>query len=124
MRSEPPCRPFEVYSPLVLEQDAVPAKSIAEFPVPLSAVRKRELLTRLRRVEGQVRGLQGMVEEGRYCVEILQQISATVQALNGVSKAVLSNYLETCATVAIRSGDPAAAKRVYGEITDLFRFAR
>jgi DNA-binding FrmR family transcriptional regulator len=102
----------------------VPPKSLAEFPVPLSALRKRELLTRLRRVEGQVRGLQGMVEEGRYCVEILQQISATVQALNGVSKAVLSNYLETCATAAIRSGDPAAAKRVYAEITDLFRFAR
>lgn len=102
----------------------MPPKTIAEFPVPLSTVRKRELLTRLRRVEGQVRGLQGMVEEGRYCVEILQQISATVQALHGVSKAVLSNYLETCATVAIRSGDATRAKRAYAEIIDLFRFAR
>ena len=102
----------------------MPARVLARSPVPLSAVRQRDLLTRLRRVEGQVRGLQGMVEEGRYCVEILQQISATVQALNGVSKRVLSNYLETCATVAIRSGDEAAARRVYEEITDLFRFAR
>jgi DNA-binding FrmR family transcriptional regulator len=65
-----------------------------------------------------------MVEEGRYCVEILQQVSAVVQALNGVSKRVLRNYLETCATNAIRSGDDAQAKQVYEEITDLFRFAR
>ena len=99
-------------------------KVLASLPVPLSAVRKRDLLARLRRVEGQVRGLHKMVEDGRYCVEILQQVSASVQALNGVSKAVLSNYLETCATVAIRSGDEAAAKRVYAEISDLFRFAR
>lgn len=102
----------------------MPTKALADFPVPLSEVRKRDLLARLRRVEGQVRGLHNMVAQGRYCVEILQQVSATVQALNGVSKRVLENYLETCATVAIRSGDPAAAKRVYGEITDLFRFAR
>jgi CsoR family transcriptional regulator, copper-sensing transcriptional repressor len=102
----------------------MPRKPLAEFPVPLSAVRQRDLLGRLRRVEGQVRGVQKMVEEGRYCVEILQQISASVQALHGVSKAVLTNYLETCATVAIRSGDEGAAKRVYSEITDLFRFAR
>lgn len=102
----------------------MPPKAIANFPVPLSAVRQRDLLARLRRVEGQVRGVQKMVAEGRYCVEILQQVSATVQALNGVSKRVLENYLETCATVAIRSGDAAAARRIYGEITDLFRFAR
>lgn len=102
----------------------MPPKVIATFPVPLSAVRQRELLARLRRVEGQVRGVHKMVEEGRYCVEILQQISATVQALHGVSKRVLTNYLETCATVAIRSGDEAAARRVYEEITELFRFAR
>ena len=102
----------------------MPPKALATFPVPLSAVRKRDLLARLRRVEGQVRGVHKMVEEGRYCVEILQQLSATVQALNGVSKRVLTNYLETCATVAIRSGDEAAARRVYEEITELFRFAR
>jgi CsoR family transcriptional regulator, copper-sensing transcriptional repressor len=94
------------------------------FRVPLSDARRGELLPRLRRIEGQVRGLQKMVEEGRYCVEILQQVSATVQALNGVSKRVLRNYLETCATEGIRSGDEATAKRVYEEITDLFRFAR
>jgi DNA-binding FrmR family transcriptional regulator len=102
----------------------VAPKVLANFPVPLSAVRQKDLLARLRRVEGQVRGLQNMVEESRYCVEILQQISATVQALHGASKQLLGNYLETCATVAIRSGNEAAARRVYDEITDLFRFAR
>jgi DNA-binding FrmR family transcriptional regulator len=102
----------------------VAPKAIANFPVPLSEVRKRNLLARLRRVEGQVRGVQRMVAEGRYCVEILQQLSATVHALHGASRRMLENYLETCATVALRSGDAAAARRVYGEITDLFRFAR
>ena len=102
----------------------MPSKTVATFPVPLSDARRGELLPRLRRIEGQVRGIQKMVEEGRYCVEILQQVSATVQALNSVSKRVLRNYLETCATEALRSGDGAAATRVYDEITDLFRFAR
>ena len=101
-----------------------PSKSLATIPVPISVVRRRDLIARLRRIEGQVRGLQKMVEEGRYCVDILQQISATAQALHGTSKQVLTNYLETCATVAIRSGDGAAARRVYEEFTDLFRFAR
>ena len=102
----------------------MPSKFLASAPVPLSDLRRRDLVARLKRVEGQVRGIQKMVEESRYCVEILQQLSATIQALNGVSKRVLSNYLETCATVAIRSGDEAASRRVYDEITDLFRFAR
>jgi len=102
----------------------VSSKSLATIPVPISAVRRGDLIARLRRIEGQVRGLQKMVEEGRYCVDILQQISATAQALHGTSKKILTNYLETCATVAIRSGDEAAAQRVCEEITDLFRFAR
>ena len=102
----------------------MPRKILARFPVPLSDARQAELQPRLRRIEGQVRGILKMVEERRYCVEILQQISATVQALNAVSKRVLRNYLETCATEALRSRDPALAQRVYQEITDLFRFAR
>jgi DNA-binding FrmR family transcriptional regulator len=92
--------------------------------VPLSVTRRHDLVSRLRRIEGQVRGLQAMVVEGRYCVDILQQISATGRALDSTAKAVLENYLETCATQAIRSGDEAQAKRVYQEILDLFRFAR
>lgn len=101
-----------------------PSQVLASAPVPLSTVRRRELVARLRRVEGQVRGLQKMVEEGRYCVEILQQLSAARQAIHGVSKRVLRNYLETCVTVAIRSGDEAAARRVYDEIAEMFKFAR
>ncbi len=92
--------------------------------VPLAANRKHDLLVRLKRIEGQMRGLHAMVAEGRYCVEILQQISATTKALHGTAKLVLRNYLETCATKAIRSGDAAEAERVYDEITDLFKFAR
>jgi CsoR family transcriptional regulator, copper-sensing transcriptional repressor len=121
-----PADRHSIYSRGVSGAACVPrnSRAAANFPVPLSAARQAELKPRLRRIEGQVRGILKMVEERRYCVEILQQISATVQALNGVSKRVLRNYLETCATEAIRSGDRALAHRVYDEITDLFRFAR
>lgn len=91
----------------------------------LSDARKDHFLRRLRRIEGQVRGLQRMVEEERYCVEILQQIAAAMEALRTTAKDVLRNYLETCATNAIRSGDEAEARRVYDEVTEtFFRFAR
>lgn len=93
--------------------------------VTLGAERKQRLLTRLRKAEGQVKGIQRMVEEGRYCVEILQQIAAADEALRATAKDVLRNFLENCATNAIRSGDEKEAERVYDEITEnFFRFAR
>ena len=74
---------------------------------------------RLRRIEGQVRGIQKMVEEDRYCADILTQISAVHEALRGVARELMRNHLTHCATAAIR-GTPAEADAMYDELLDLF----
>ncbi len=90
-----------------------------------SAVRRKELLQRLNRIEGQVRGLKEMVVEDRRCMEILQQIASVYEALRGTSRVVMRNYLETCATTAMRSGDPDEVEGFYQELLDMFaKFAR
>jgi CsoR family transcriptional regulator, copper-sensing transcriptional repressor len=86
---------------------------------------QRAAVTRLKRIEGQVRGLQRMVEEGRYCADILTQVSSVQEALRGVGKLLMRNHLEHCVTDALRSGDEGDAERVYGEVLDLmYKHAR
>ena len=80
---------------------------------------KDDILKRLRRIEGQVRGLQRMVEEDRYCGDILQQITSVQKALRSAGKRVTRGHLETCVTDALRSGDPQAAEDTYDEVMDL-----
>jgi len=80
---------------------------------------KRSVLSRLRRIEGQVRGLQKMVEEERYCADVLMQISSVQEALRGVGRAMLHNHLRHCATEAIRSDDPGRAEAMYDELMEL-----
>jgi len=84
--------------------------------VPLT---RREAAQRLSRIEGQIKGIKKMVEEGRYCVEVLGQISAAHEALRGVGKVIMRNYLENCVTSALRSGNQRRAKRTYGELMDV-----
>lgn len=80
--------------------------------------------TRLRRIEGQVRGLQKMMEEDRYCADILVQISSVHEALRAVSRELMRNHLKHCATHAIRSGD-AEAQATYDELVEMmFKHAR
>ena len=86
--------------------------------VAVDADIKSRNLTRLRRIEGQVRGLQKMVEEDRYCVEIMTQISSVHEALRSVGRALMRNHLKHCATSAIRS-DPDTADKMYDELVDL-----
>ena len=93
--------------------------------VLIDDLRKEELQKRLNRIEGQVRGLKGMVEEGRTCMEILQQLASAQEALRGVGKIMVRNYLEKCATNALRSGNDEEAERVYQEVTDMiYKYAR
>jgi DNA-binding FrmR family transcriptional regulator len=80
---------------------------------------KRSVLTRLRRIEGQMRGLQKMVEEERYCADVLTQVSSVQEALRGVGRAMLHNHLKHCASEAIRSDDPERAEAMYQELMDL-----
>lgn len=66
---------------------------------------KTELMNRLRRIEGQVRGLEGMLERNAYCTDILMQVSAVTSALNSFSKQLLASHIKTCVADNIRSGN-------------------
>ena len=73
---------------------------------------------RLRRIEGQIRGLQKMVDEDRYCADILTQISSVHEALRSVGRELMRNHLKHCAASAIRAGDDEA-EAMYDELVDL-----
>jgi len=74
---------------------------------------------RLRRIEGQVRGLQRMVEDDRYCADILTQIASVQEALGAVSRELLRNHLRHCATHAIRARTSRQAEAMYEELLAL-----
>ena len=76
-------------------------------------------LKRLRRIEGQVRGLQKMVEEDRYCADIIVQVSSVQEALRGVARSLMRNHLRHCASRAIASGTPEQAHAMYDELLEL-----
>ena len=80
---------------------------------------KNSNVKRLRRIEGQVRGLQKMVEEDRYCADIMVQISAVQEALRTVGRALMRNHLKHCVTQAISKGTPAQSEAMYDELLDL-----
>ena len=80
---------------------------------------KKTNLARLRRIEGQIRGLQRMVEEDRYCADIIEQIASAQQALRGVARALMRNHLQHCATHAITHGTQTDAAAMYDELLEL-----
>ncbi len=86
---------------------------------------RKEASQRLSRIEGQIKGVKKMVEEGRYCVDVLGQISAVHEALRGVGKLIMRNYLGNCVTSSLRSGSSKKAKETYSELMDvIYKFAR
>ena len=90
----------------------------------LDPTQQQALVTRLNRIEGQVRGIRRMIEEPRLCVEILQQLAAAEAALNRISLAVLRFHVEKCVPEGISKGQDEGAKRL-NELVDIFdRFAR
>ena len=87
--------------------------------------RKKAILSRLNRINGQINGMQKMVEDDSYCLEILQQLASTHEALRGVSKVLMRNYLEVCATQAIQSKRKEKQDKIYSELMDVvYKFAK
>lgn len=82
--------------------------------------RKQDLVRRLRSVEGHVRGIEKMVEEDAYCVDVVNQILAVQRALKKVSGLVLDHHLHGCVTHAVRGDDVAAKEKVLGELMEIF----
>lgn len=80
---------------------------------------KSSNLKRLRRIEGQIRGLEKMIEQDRYCPEILIQVSAVQEALRAVGRGLMSNHLRHCVTREIRRGSSKGANAIFGELLDL-----
>jgi DNA-binding FrmR family transcriptional regulator len=80
---------------------------------------KASNLRRLRRIEGQIRGLQRMVEEDRYCADILTQVSSAQEALRAVARALMRNHLTHCAADAIRLGSAEERQAMYDELLEM-----
>jgi CsoR family transcriptional regulator, copper-sensing transcriptional repressor len=76
------------------------------------AENKDDYLKRLRRIEGQVRGLQRMVDEDKYCIDILTQVSAATKALQAVAVGLLEDHLGHCVAEAIAAGDESASAKI------------
>lgn len=86
---------------------------------------RKKVLLRLKKIAGQVAGIQRMVEEDRYCVEVLHQIAAVESALDRVGHLMLASHVETCVTSAIKSGKPRDRQEKLDELMDVFsRFGR
>lgn len=91
----------------------------------ITKARKKAVLVRLNRIRGQISGMQKMVEDDRYCLEILQQISSAHEALRGAGKILMRNYLEVCATAAIQSKRKEKRDEIYRELMDVvYKFAK
>ncbi len=91
----------------------VPSPGWAADPRPMmEPERQADVLLRLAKAAGQVQGVARMVSDGRYCVDVLTQISAAQKALDGAARVITRNYLERCVTDAITSGDPL----IYDEV--------
>ena len=86
---------------------------------------KEALVRRLHRIEGQVRGIERMVDDDRYCIDILTQISAVTTALESVAFRILDDHVNHCVAGALASGDPAEAGAKSKELLEaVHRFAR
>ncbi len=82
---------------------------------------QKQLLTRLKRAEGQIRGIEKMIENDAYCPDILVQVSAVTQALNSFNKALLACHIRSCVSEDIRAGDDAAIDEFVTVLQKLMR---
>ncbi len=78
------------------------------------------IINRLKSIEGHVRGIQRMVSEDAYCIDIINQVLAVQRALDKVNSLILKRHLQTCVTTAIQGNDPAERQRVIDEIMQVF----
>jgi DNA-binding FrmR family transcriptional regulator len=81
---------------------------------------RQGIINRLKSIEGHVRGVQRMVEEDAYCIDIMNQNLAVQRALEKVNGLILERHLQTCVTTAIQGDDPAERERVISEIMSVF----
>lgn len=84
----------------------------------MDAAARKSVSVRLKKIEGQVAGLARMIDDDRYCIDILRQVSSVQQALQGVARVIMESHLRHCVGAAMRSDDPSIKERVVQEILD------
>ena len=104
---------------LSLADCACPAGNGARKAVAVDPVLKEANRHRLRRIEGQIRGLQKMVEEDRYCADIIMQVASVQEALRSVARNLMKNHLHHCAAKAMLSGKKDKTEAMYDELLEL-----
>jgi len=87
-------------------------------------VEQTVIIQRIKSVEGHVRGIERMVEEDAYCIDIIRQIQAVHAALNRVSSLILDRHLKSCVLTAVRGDDPEERERVLSEIAEIYEAAK
>jgi len=87
-------------------------------------VKHENALRRLQTIEGHIRGIERMVDEGAYCIDVIRQIQAVQGALGKVTTLVLQEHMNSCLITAVRGEDAAERERMLGEIVDVFEAAR
>jgi DNA-binding FrmR family transcriptional regulator len=101
------------------------AKTASRKALSVDPEIKSSNLKRLRRIEGQIRGLARMVAQDRYCPDIMIQISSVQEALRAVGRGLMRNHLKHCASQAIRKGSAAESEETYDELMNLiYKHAR
>ncbi len=88
-----------------------------------SKEKRQKILGRLRSVAGHVGGVERMVGDGAYCVDVMRQVLAIQRALDRVNALILEDHLETCASTAIRSSDPNERERTIAELLEVFEMS-
>ncbi len=87
----------------------------------MDADQKREVINRLRSIQGHIKGIERMVEEDQYCIDVINQTQAVARALERVNALILGSHLNTCVTTAIRGDDAQERERVLGELMQVFQ---
>ena len=86
----------------------------------MNAQIKEQVLSRLKSIEGHVRGIQRMVNDDNYCIDVINQVQAVQKALDRVNSLLLDNHLNSCVITAVRSDDSQERERVLGELLHVF----
>lgn len=81
---------------------------------------EKDVIARLKKIEGQIRGVQRMIDEGRYCVDVVMQITAAEAALHGAAEIILKNHLQTCVLAAFRSDDTKECQEKVDELMKVY----
>ncbi len=98
----------------------MPPRGMLASSVMMNDATKQELLARLRRIAGQVEGVARMVEDDRYCVDVLMQIASAQAALGQAGKLLLRSHVETCVSTALAAGKPKERKQKIDELMEVF----